>query len=196
MTFSLFSTSLRLTAAPLRARLATTPALPALRTLTTSPFVFKTPETSATAASNAAGIIDSTDPKAVVDPTRTPGGLVPADLTSSAPVELHDRMVRIYMPPKSAMQSGKHATRSWRLDFDIIEHGDRWENPLMGWASSADYMQALRMKFKTKEAAIEFAEKQGWSYYVQAPKERKFKPMVYADNFTYSPGKLRLVRTK
>lgn len=32
----------------------------------------------------------------------------------------------------------------------------------MGWASTADYMQAASLKFKTKEAAIHFCEKQGW----------------------------------
>lgn len=72
----------------------------------------------------------------------------------------------------------------WRIDFDILQGGGRWENPLMGWASSyatvlsvqrsvtdiytypnvfnsADFMQGTSMKFKTKEDAIHFAEKQG-----------------------------------
>ncbi|RKP04587.1 ETC complex I subunit conserved region-domain-containing protein, partial [Thamnocephalis sphaerospora] len=78
----------------------------------------------------------------------------------------------------------------------ILPNGSRWENPLMGWASSADSMQAIEIPFDTKEDAIYFAEKQGWSYYVQEPKERKIRPQVYANNFTYSAGKLRLVRTK
>ncbi|KAJ1980326.1 ndufs4 NADH dehydrogenase Fe-S protein subunit [Dimargaris verticillata] len=122
--------------------------------------------------------------------------VVHSDVVSGAPTDLRARMVRIFRAAKSAMQSGTANTRAWRIDFDVLEHGDRWENQLMGWASSADYMQAVRMKFKTKESAIEFAEKQGWNYYVQEPKTRAFKKMVYGDNFTYSPTELRLVRTK
>lgn len=34
------------------------------------------------------------------------------------------------------MQSGSGKTERWRLDFDILPGGSRWENPLMGWASS------------------------------------------------------------
>jgi hypothetical protein len=44
--------------------------------------------------------------------------------------------------------------------------GHRWENPLMGWQSSGDFMQGTHMFFKSKEDAIGFAEKQGeksWS---------------------------------
>ncbi|KAJ1957899.1 ndufs4 NADH dehydrogenase Fe-S protein subunit, partial [Dispira parvispora] len=123
-------------------------------------------------------------------------GLIHAEVTSGAPEVLQTRTVRIFRSSKSAMQSGLKATQSWRMDFDTMDHGDRWENQLMGWASTADFMHGLRMKFQTKEAAVRFAEKQGWNYYVQEPKQRKFKKMVYADNFTYSPTKLRLIRTK
>lgn len=76
------------------------------------------------------------------------------------------------------------------------------------------------MKFASKDDAIRFAEKQGkllvsntrnfrylsihhhllchsgWNYYVQEPKESKFRKKVYADNYKYSPGKLRMVKTK
>lgn len=43
------------------------------------------------------------------------------------------RRVRIYMPPKNAMQSGTNNVNTWQIDFDTRE---RWENPLMGWCSS------------------------------------------------------------
>jgi hypothetical protein len=39
--------------------------------------------------------------------------------------------------------------------------GHRWENSLMGWQSSGDYMQGTHIFFKTKEDAIHFADKQG-----------------------------------
>jgi hypothetical protein len=74
---------------------------------------------------------------------------------------LRERTVRIYRPAKTATQSGKQGAKLWKIDFDILPDGARWENPLMGWASSSDYQQALTMKFGQKEEAISFAEKQG-----------------------------------
>lgn len=66
----------------------------------------------------------------------------------------------------------------------------------MGWTSSADPVQALKLSFASKEDAIAFAEKQGWDYWIDLPKEPKFKKKMYADNFLYIPGKIRLVKTK
>lgn len=66
----------------------------------------------------------------------------------------------------------------------------------MGWQSSGDVMQGTRIFFDSKEDAIRFAEKQGYEYFVQEPQTRAFAPKAYANNFTYSPGKLKHVRTK
>lgn len=82
------------------------------------------------------------------------------------------------------------------MDWDILPKGHRWENPLMGWQSSGDYMQGTNLDFKTKEDAVAFAEKQGYEYFVQEPKERVISPKAYANNFLYSPGKLKHIRTK
>ncbi|ORY98983.1 ETC complex I subunit conserved region-domain-containing protein [Syncephalastrum racemosum] len=119
------------------------------------------------------------------------------DVVSGAPEALTlERTVRIFSPAKPATQSGKNNTRYWRIEFDIMEDGNRWENPLIGWASSSDYQQSLAMKFWSKEAAIGFAEKQGWNYYVQEPKAVKFVKKAYADNYKYSAGPLRMIKTK
>ncbi|KAI9307968.1 ETC complex I subunit conserved region-domain-containing protein [Cunninghamella echinulata] len=122
--------------------------------------------------------------------------VVNVDVVSGAPEALSERSVRIFSPTKPATQSGKNGTRHWRIDFDILEDGNRWENPLIGWASSSDYQQALQIKFNSKDAAIKFAQKQGWSYFVQEPKPVKFVKKAYADNYKYCPGKLRLIKTK
>lgn len=66
----------------------------------------------------------------------------------------------------------------------------------MGWQSSADFMNGVRIQFKTKEDAVAFANKQGYEYFVQEPNERKFVPKAYANNFTHIPKKLKVVRTK
>ena len=92
--------------------------------------------------------------------------------------ELRHRAVRIFQPTRSTTQSGPGKSNRWRIDWDILQGGGRWENPLMGWASSfafdlqldtidakvwnrADYMQGTRVSFRSKEDAIHFAEKQG-----------------------------------
>jgi len=60
---------------------------------------------------------------------------VPADIVSGAPEDLHRRIVRIYRPAKSAMQSGLHGNLSWRLDWDVKNDDNRWEHPVMYWAA-------------------------------------------------------------
>ncbi|KAJ3542798.1 hypothetical protein NMY22_g3379 [Coprinellus aureogranulatus] len=94
------------------------------------------------------------------------------------------------------MQSGGAKMERWRIDFDILPGSSRWENPLMGWASSADYMQGTRLSFRSKEDAAHFAEKQGWDYYVQPEMVKRIPPKNYAENFVYKPHKLRIMRTK
>ena len=60
--------------------------------------------------------------------------------------DLHTRLSRdekstLFYSPLSisaalAMTSGGAKGKRWRLDWDILPGGGRWENPLMGWASS------------------------------------------------------------
>ncbi|CCL99717.1 uncharacterized protein FIBRA_01739 [Fibroporia radiculosa] len=119
-----------------------------------------------------------------------------ADVISGAPAQLRHRAVRIFQPTRSTTQSGSGKSHRWRIDWDILPGGGRWENPLMGWASSADYMQGTRLSFRSKEDAVHFAEKQGWDYYVQQPEIKRIPPKNYSENFLYKPNKLRIVRTK
>lgn len=51
---------------------------------------------------------------------------------SGVPEEQLKRVARIFMPTRHAMQSGSANTHCWKIEFDNQE---RWENPLMGWAS-------------------------------------------------------------
>ena len=103
---------------------------------------------------------------------------------------------RIYKETKPATQSGHHRGDHWRMDWDILPRGHRWENPLMGWQSSGDFMQGSNIHFESKEDAIRFAERQGYEYFVQEPNSRKVVPKAYANNFLYSDKKLKIVRTK
>ncbi|KAI5955635.1 NdufS4 [Candida jiufengensis] len=119
------------------------------------------------------------------------------EIVSGAPRDLvTSRVVRIYQESKPATQSGHHNGDHWKLDWDVLGKGNRWENDLMGYQGSSDYMQGTQMKFDTKDAAIRFAENQGWDHYVQEPKKRHFRKKEYAANFYHVPGPLKHIRTK
>ncbi|OQN97294.1 hypothetical protein B0A48_16358 [Cryoendolithus antarcticus] len=107
-----------------------------------------------------------------------------------------DYRTSIYQPAKTATQSGSWHGHHWRMDWDVMSKGHRWENPLMGWQSSADAMQGTRLSFNSREDAINFANKQGYEYFVQEPNERKFVPKAYANQFLHDAGRLKQVRTK
>lgn len=116
--------------------------------------------------------------------------ILEADILSGAPANLHHRSVRIYQNTKAATQSGTDSINHWRIDWDVQERDHSWENPLMGWSSSADFMQATHIKFKSKEDAIHFAEKQGWPYMVAKERVFRFIPKQYASNYTLNPRKV------
>ncbi|WP_297372389.1 ETC complex I subunit [Acidocella sp.] len=90
---------------------------------------------------------------------------------------------RIYLPPKSAMQSGLARTQRWVLEYEPERQKTR--DPVMGWTGGDDTRQQLRLSFETREAAIAYAEAEGIAYDVEIPVERVRKPKVYADNFRF-----------
>lgn len=91
--------------------------------------------------------------------------------------------VRIYQPAKNAMQSGRANTQKWVLEFEpgCAKQAD----PLMGWIGSTDTRDQVCMKFDTKEQAVAFAEKNGLSYRVQDPCQRRLQPKSYAARFAF-----------
>jgi len=89
--------------------------------------------------------------------------------------------VRIYQPAKTATQSGRARTKGWLLEYEI--ETPRRAEPLMGWISSGDTLNQVRLGFDTREEAVAFAERKGWAYSVQEPHERRVRPRNYADNF-------------
>ncbi len=92
--------------------------------------------------------------------------------------------VRIYKPARNAMQSGKG-----KSDFWVLEHeaeAPRGTDPLMGWTSSADTRQQVKLTFDSKEEAVAYAERQGLAYSV-APETAPPRPQrrSYSDNFKW-----------
>ena len=91
------------------------------------------------------------------------------------------KKAKIYIPSKTATQSGLGKEDKWILEFDTK---DTTTNPLMGWESSSDTMGEVKLEFSTKNKAIEYAKNNNISYKVVEPNKRKFIIKSYAENFT------------
>ena len=90
------------------------------------------------------------------------------------------KKAKIYKPSKTAMQSGKRNTKNWILEFDTLNTG---VNPLTGWETSKDTMSEVRLKFSTREQAVNYAKKNKIDFYVVEPKKRRLIKKSYSDNF-------------
>jgi hypothetical protein len=91
---------------------------------------------------------------------------------------------RIYKPSKTAMQSGQAATKDWLLEFEPEE--PRTIEPLMGWTSSGDMKQQVKLTFDTKDEAVAYCEQHGIAYQVFEPEPVKRRIMSYSDNFAFT----------
>ncbi|CAI5743263.1 unnamed protein product [Peronospora destructor] len=76
------------------------------------------------------------------------------------------RKATLFKPARNQMQSSMYQTKHWEIRF---ESPRTWENPLMGWTSTADPYVGLVTKFDTQEEAERFAKKQGWELKVSEP---------------------------
>ena len=93
-------------------------------------------------------------------------------------------VARIYKPAKTAMQSGTAKTRLWVLEYE--PEAPRAVEPLMGWTSSGDMRQQLRLQFDTKEEAIAYCERSGIPYQLAETKASARRTISYSDNFAYN----------
>jgi hypothetical protein len=92
-------------------------------------------------------------------------------------------LARIYKPAKTAMQSGRANARDWALEFE--PQGGKERDPLMGWTSSADTPQQVRLFFETREEAVAYCKRRGLDYDINEPRERVIRPKSYASNFRW-----------
>ncbi|XP_042868746.1 NADH dehydrogenase [ubiquinone] iron-sulfur protein 4, mitochondrial-like [Penaeus japonicus] len=110
----------------------------------------------------------------------------PADITpiTGVPEEhIKTRSVLIKKPAKNSMQSGTSNIQNWRISFDERE---RWENPLMGWASTGDPLSNMQVEFGSREEAIAFCEKNGWEWVAEDPPVKPPRAKSYAANFSWN----------
>ncbi|XP_066942441.1 NADH dehydrogenase [ubiquinone] iron-sulfur protein 4, mitochondrial [Macrobrachium rosenbergii] len=110
----------------------------------------------------------------------------PLDITpvTGVPEEhVKTRRVLIKKPTKNSMQSGTNSLHRWKITFEARE---RWENPLMGWASTADPLSNVEINFATREEAIAFCEKNGWFWETEDPPVKPPRAKSYGANFSWN----------
>ena len=90
------------------------------------------------------------------------------------------KRAKIFIPSKTAMQSGRGKTKKWVLAFDTK---NTKTNPLMGWESGDDTMSEVVLNFTSKDKAIEYAKKNKIIYQVIEPEKSEFIIKSYSDNF-------------
>jgi hypothetical protein len=93
-------------------------------------------------------------------------------------------VARIYKPARTAMQSGAAKTKDWVLDYEPEQA--RVVEPLMGWTSSGDMRQQVRLSFETKDEAVAYAEREGIPYQLAEAKVPTHKVVSYSDNFAFT----------
>ena len=82
------------------------------------------------------------------------------------------------------MQSGTAKTTRWLLEYE--PERPREVEPLMGWTSSGDMRQQLKLWFDNKEEAVAYATRNGIAYRIEEPKDPKRRIMSYSDNFKFN----------
>ncbi len=92
-------------------------------------------------------------------------------------------VARIYKPARTAMQSGTAKTNEWVLEFEPEQ--SREVEPLMGWTSSGDMRQQVRLQFDSAEEAVAYCERHGIAYQVMEPKAPARRTISYSDNFAF-----------
>ena len=82
------------------------------------------------------------------------------------------------------MQSGTANTKDWVLDFEPEQ--PREVEPLMGWTSSGDMRQQVRLSFETAEEAVTYCEQHGIAFQLVKDKKHPRRTMSYSDNFAFN----------
>ncbi len=102
--------------------------------------------------------------------------------------------VKIYKMAKSATQSGRGRVDSVILERDDL--GPRTADPLMGWVSSSDTRNQIRLRFTSIDDAVRYATENNYDYTVDPVHARQIKPRNYTDKFKYIPPQSSETMTK
>ena len=88
----------------------------------------------------------------------------------------------IYKNKKTPTQSGDKNEKFWVLEKNIEKVFE--EDPLTGWKGSTTG-NFLKLKFNSKQEAINYANKNNLDYDIIEETVKKFRHKSYADNFKY-----------
>ena len=90
------------------------------------------------------------------------------------------KKAKIYIPSKTATQSGRNNSRKWVLEF-IKDNSNN--DHLMNWESSKDTQSQVKLYFDKKNSALNYAKKNNIDFDIIEPKKTKRIIKSYADNF-------------
>ena len=79
------------------------------------------------------------------------------------------------------MQAGPARQEAWVAEFEPVTAPEI--DPLMGWTSSTDMMQQVRIPFATLAAAEVWCRGRGLDYTIHAPRRGPRQRRTYGDNF-------------
>jgi hypothetical protein len=88
---------------------------------------------------------------------------------------------RIFRPTRNVMQSGQGKSQQWVLVHEATS--PREIDPLMGYTTSGDTRQQVRLSFDTLPEAEAYAQRNGLAYSVQPAHDTTPKRQSYPDNF-------------
>ncbi|HTH17892.1 MAG TPA: ETC complex I subunit [Magnetospirillum sp.] len=100
---------------------------------------------------------------------------------SPEPEEMHLVRARVYRPAPSPVQAGRARQGEWVVEFE--PHLKPGIDPLMGWISSGDPLQQVRMSFQSLEEALAYCQRQRLATDVEMPAPRRPTRKSYTDNF-------------
>ena len=90
-------------------------------------------------------------------------------------------VARIIEEQRKTTQSGKAGQGRWTLEFERQER--QRPDPLTGWNGSGDTATQVRLRFDTKEEALAYAQRKGFTVHLVPSAPVSLKLQAYADNF-------------
>ena len=90
-------------------------------------------------------------------------------------------VARIIEEQRKTTQSGKAQQGLWTLEFERQEA--QRPDPLTGWNGSGDTKTQVRLRFDSKEDALAYATRKGFTVHLVPAPPVSMKIQAYADNF-------------
>ena len=93
---------------------------------------------------------------------------------------------RVFSADAAPVQSGPARRNQWIVEFEPISATGI--DALMGWSSSSDVRQQVRLVFGSLAAAEEYCRREHLPYTVTPPRRHPRRPRPYSDNFLPAEG--------